>query len=133
MIQGLCQGNGAALACWLMLSYLLLHCYDKNGYGLAILSPISQELIAFLGNMYVDDTNLVVTKPHIQTASDVWEELQERVTEILKYILWVYETKLRLHFPHNEEEYRPAGAKPHRVIPPTAHRVSITYREKVET
>ena len=44
----------------------------------------------------------------------------ERVTEILKYILWVYETKLRLHFPHNGGEYRPAGVKPRGEIPPIA-------------
>ncbi len=32
-LQGLCQGNGAAPACWLMISSLLMHCYQFQGYG----------------------------------------------------------------------------------------------------
>ena len=28
---------------------------------------------------------------------------RERVTEIFKYILWVYNDDLRLHFPHRRE------------------------------
>jgi hypothetical protein len=36
-LQGLCQGNGASSACWLMISLLLMHCYqfqvtDPNSY-----------------------------------------------------------------------------------------------------
>jgi hypothetical protein len=26
LLQGLCQGNGASPACWLMISLLLIHC-----------------------------------------------------------------------------------------------------------
>jgi hypothetical protein len=40
-LQGLCQGNGAAPACWLMLSSILMHCYQCQGFGLRIISPIS--------------------------------------------------------------------------------------------
>ena len=29
-LQGLCQGNGAAPACWLMLSSVLMHCYKRQ-------------------------------------------------------------------------------------------------------
>jgi hypothetical protein len=32
-LQGLCQGNGAAPACWLMLSSVLMHCYKRQGLG----------------------------------------------------------------------------------------------------
>jgi hypothetical protein len=32
-LQGLCQGNGAAPACWLMLSLVLMHCYKRQGFG----------------------------------------------------------------------------------------------------
>jgi hypothetical protein len=79
-LQGLCQGNGAALACWLMLSLLLLHCYQQSGYRSAILAPISLKLISFLGNIYVNNIDLVITQPHIQSAADVWEKLQHSVT-----------------------------------------------------
>ncbi len=39
-LQGLCQGNGTAPACWLMLSSILMHCYQCQGFGLCIISPI---------------------------------------------------------------------------------------------
>jgi hypothetical protein len=32
-LQGLCQGNKASPACWLMISLLLMHCYQFQGYG----------------------------------------------------------------------------------------------------
>jgi hypothetical protein len=31
-LQGLCQGNGASPACWLMLSTVLMHCYERQGF-----------------------------------------------------------------------------------------------------
>ena len=54
-LQGLCQGNGAAPACWLIISSILMHCYARKGFGSSILSPMSLALITFLGEMYVDD------------------------------------------------------------------------------
>ena len=41
LLQGLCQGNGAAPACWLMLSSVLMHCYEREGHGSSVLSPMS--------------------------------------------------------------------------------------------
>ncbi len=32
-LQGLCQGNGASPACWLMIKELLMHCHQFQGYG----------------------------------------------------------------------------------------------------
>jgi hypothetical protein len=60
-LQGLCQGNGAGPACWLMLSSVLMHCYEQQGFGLQIISPISGTIIDFLGERYVDDTDLIIT------------------------------------------------------------------------
>jgi len=78
-LQGLCQGNGAAPACWLIISSILMHCYTRQGFGASILSPMSLALIRFLGEMYVDDTDLTVTKPHYTSAMDVKEEAQASV------------------------------------------------------
>jgi hypothetical protein len=75
-LQGLCQGNGAALACWLMISSLLVHCYQFQGYDSRFISPISGTIINFLGEIYVDDTDLIVTHPNLTTAAAVHEELE---------------------------------------------------------
>ncbi len=78
-LQGLCQGNGAAPACWLIISSILMHCYARQGFGSSILSPLSTILIKFLGEMFVDDTDLIVTQPHFRHAEDVQQELQQLV------------------------------------------------------
>jgi hypothetical protein len=75
-LQGLCQGNGAAPACWLIISLLLMHGYRRKGFGSCILSPISGVIIDFLGNIYVDDTDLIVTRLDLVSAADVQEELR---------------------------------------------------------
>jgi hypothetical protein len=76
LLQGLCQGNGAAPACWLIISSLLMHGYQRKGFGSRILSPISGVIIDFLGKIYVDDTDLIVTRPDLVSAADVQEELR---------------------------------------------------------
>jgi hypothetical protein len=67
-LQGLCQGNGAALACWLMLSSILMHCNRCQGFGSRIISPISSAMIDFLEEIYADDTDLIITQPEFNTA-----------------------------------------------------------------
>ncbi len=75
-LQGLCQGNSAALACWLIISLLLMHGYRRKGFRSRILSPISGVIIDFLGKIYVDDTDLSVTCLDLVSAADVQEELR---------------------------------------------------------
>lgn len=75
-LHGLCQGNGAAPACWLMLSSLLMHCYRRQGFGAQIISPISGLLLEFMGEMFVDDTDLIVMRPDLRSGREVYEELQ---------------------------------------------------------
>jgi hypothetical protein len=74
-LQSLCQGNGAAPACWLIISSLLMHGYRRKGFGSCNLSPISGVIIDFLGKIYVDDTYLIVTHPDLVSAADIQEEL----------------------------------------------------------
>jgi hypothetical protein len=59
-LQGLCQGNGCAPACWLMLISTIMACYKKAGYGSSIVSPMSGIIIEFMGEIYVDDSDLLV-------------------------------------------------------------------------
>jgi hypothetical protein len=75
-LQGLCQGNGATPACWLMLSSVLMHCYQHQGFGLRIISPMSEAIIDFLGEIYVDDTDLIITRPEFDTAARTQEGLR---------------------------------------------------------
>jgi hypothetical protein len=74
-LQGLCQGNGAASACWLIISSVIMHCYQCKGFASQIISPISSAIIDFLGDIYMDDTNLIVTHPNLTTPEAILEKL----------------------------------------------------------
>lgn len=56
-----------------------MHCYSRQGFGSSILSAISKLLIEFLGEMYVDDTDLIVMKPHYCSGNDVIQDAQASV------------------------------------------------------
>jgi hypothetical protein len=75
-LQGLCQGNGAGLACWLMLSSVLMNCYKRQGFGSRIISPMSDAIIDFIGKIYVDGTNLIVMRPEFTTKPETQEGLR---------------------------------------------------------
>jgi hypothetical protein len=76
-LQGLFRGNGAAPACWLIISSLLMHGYKKKGFGSRILSPMSGAIIDFLGEIYVDDTDFIITRPDLVSSVNVQDELRE--------------------------------------------------------
>jgi hypothetical protein len=78
-LQGLCQGNGAGPACWLIISSVLMHYYQHKGFGSRIILPISSAFIDFLREIYVDDTNLIVTHPNLTTPKAVLEKLHNLV------------------------------------------------------
>jgi hypothetical protein len=50
-----------------------MHCYKSRGFGSRIVSPISGAVINFLGEIYVDDTDLIVTHPDLETPEAVME------------------------------------------------------------
>ncbi len=60
LLQGICQGNGYAPACWLVLISTITACYKKAGYRSSIVSPMSGVSIEFMGKIYVDISNLLV-------------------------------------------------------------------------
>ena len=52
-----------------------MHCYKSRGFGSRIISPISRVVIDFLGEIYVDDTDLIVTHPDLDSTAAVIESL----------------------------------------------------------
>ena len=45
LLQGLCQGNGMAPAGWTMIGALFMHCYEREGFGASIVTPILEWVI----------------------------------------------------------------------------------------
>ena len=79
LLQGLCQGNGMAPAGWTMIAAVLMHCYEREGFGAHITSPISKVLTKFMGTIFVYDTDLNIMGPHWQDARAVYQEMQESI------------------------------------------------------
>jgi hypothetical protein len=52
-LQGLWQGNGVAPACWIMLSSLMMSVYRQGGHMSTMVSPISGDVIEFMGDIYM--------------------------------------------------------------------------------
>ena len=77
IMMGLCQGNGAAPASWLVLSSVLVRILRQLGYGTRIRSPISRVLLDIMGVLYVADTDLMIMDECIRYPYDLWKESQE--------------------------------------------------------
>jgi hypothetical protein len=60
-----------------MLSSALMHCYERQGFGLRIISPISGAIIDFLGEIYDDDTDSIITRPEFTTEKQTQEGLRD--------------------------------------------------------
>ena len=82
-VQGSGQGNGASPTLWTLISSPLLSMMRSLGFGVSLHSPISNELIHFVGCSFVDDTDLLQTSPSqevplhqtqptMQAAIDAW-------------------------------------------------------------
>ena len=56
-----------------------MHCYQRKGFASRIILPISSAFIDFLREIYVDDTNLIVTHPNLTTPKAVLEKLHDSV------------------------------------------------------
>ncbi len=58
LLQGLCQGNGASPACWLMLCSVLMHCYKCRDHGALFSTTILRWKQYCFGTVFVDDADL---------------------------------------------------------------------------
>jgi hypothetical protein len=63
-MQCIGQGNGAGPAIWAILSTPLLNMLPSKGFGCEFLSPISSTHIQFVGYAFVDDSDIIESKPH---------------------------------------------------------------------
>ena len=66
-----------APAGWTMIGAVLMHCYEREGFGASIVTPISEWVIEFLGTMFVDDTDLIVMGNNLLTSEQVYQETQD--------------------------------------------------------
>jgi len=82
-MHGIGQGNGAGPAIWAVLSSPLLNMLRSGDFGCEFMSPFSKKLTQFVGYAFVDDTDIIVSKPtmvscmeatsSLQRAVDIWE------------------------------------------------------------
>ncbi len=75
-LQGICQGNGAGPAIWLIVSAPVIDMLKKEGFGLHMESAISKEYYHFLCYTFVDDTDLVNSPGMWASAEEVTDEMQ---------------------------------------------------------
>ena len=56
--QGLCQGNGAAPAGWMVTTIPMIRAHKHKRHGVHLISPISRKKLHVVGSLYVNDTDL---------------------------------------------------------------------------
>ena len=76
ILHGMCQGNGAAPAAWLVLSTVLIRIYNRRGHGACLRTPTMRCLLDQMGVCFVDDTDLFIFKSCLQTECELFTEAQ---------------------------------------------------------
>jgi hypothetical protein len=61
--QGLGQGNGAGPTSWAVVSAPIINMVHATGYGAIFVSTLSCAVVSFVCYSFVDDTDLVHTRP----------------------------------------------------------------------
>ena len=79
ILHGMCQGNGAPHAAWLVLSTVLQRIYKRKGHGAELETPISKVLFDTMGVLFVDDVNLFIFKSYLNTEGSLFAEAQDSV------------------------------------------------------
>jgi hypothetical protein len=64
--QGLCQGNGSALAGWAVISIAIIRAHKKRGHTATFVCPMTAAITTLASILYVDDNDLV----HIDMTAD---------------------------------------------------------------
>jgi hypothetical protein len=78
--QGMCQGNRASPAAWLVMSISLILAHKRKSHGAHFIAPISGLLCHLAGGMFVDDTDLFhLNMRWIETILEAHAHLQESV------------------------------------------------------
>jgi hypothetical protein len=85
-LQGICQGNGAGPAMWLILSSLMAKIYSDEGHGSFLTSPITKEVAKFMRQIFVDDTDLLKFLQGLYDIQELMDSAQQDLdkwTELL--------------------------------------------------
>ncbi len=56
-----------------MISSILMYCYKHKGLGSRLILPIVGATIDFIGKIYVDNTDLIVTRPDLTTSAAIMD------------------------------------------------------------
>jgi hypothetical protein len=76
-IQGIGQGNGAGPQIWAAISTVILNMLRNVATGGIFQRPVSNEVQRIMGFAFVDNTDLIICKPHeAQTAKDTKSQMQ---------------------------------------------------------
>jgi hypothetical protein len=79
--QGLCQGNGAAPAGWVVISICIIGAHRKKGYGAKFLCPITQLQHHLSAILYIDNTDLLhINLTKSKSIKEVHRAIQDSVT-----------------------------------------------------
>jgi hypothetical protein len=76
--QGLGQGNVAGPTSWAIVSALIINMIRATGYGATFVTALSCLAVSFV-YAFVDDTDLVHTRPGMHSGIDLIPEMQEAV------------------------------------------------------
>ena len=57
--QGLCQGNGAAPAGWVVISIVILGAHKMKGHGAKFVCPVTLAKGELSAILFVDDTDVI--------------------------------------------------------------------------
>ena len=87
LLQGICQGNTAGPACWVILSSIMIRCYEKAGHGSKLLSPISGQAINFMGEIYVDDTDLLNILTEVVDKEELMQITQQNIDKWVQLLI----------------------------------------------
>jgi hypothetical protein len=77
--QGLGQGNGAGPTSWAIVSAQIINMIRAAGYGATFVTALSCLVVSFVCYAFVDDTDLVHTRPGTYSGIDLIPEMQEAV------------------------------------------------------
>jgi hypothetical protein len=55
----MCQGNGASPAAWTVTAITVIAVHKNKGHGAHFIAPISGMTRHLIGNLYVDDTDII--------------------------------------------------------------------------
>ncbi len=78
--QGLCQGNGAALAGWALISICIIGAHRKKSHGAKFLCLITQLQHHLSAILYIDDTNLLhINLTKNESINEIHRAIQESV------------------------------------------------------